>query len=175
MSDHDVLAAQFEECRSHLRAVARRMLGSGRDADEAVHETWIRLSRSGPPDVDNLGGWLTAAVARVCLDRQRSRRSQREESVGMRASDPIGNGNVGIDVEAELANSVGPALLVVLEALTPAERLAFLLHDMFALRFDAIARIVGCSPGAAEQFASHARRRVHGAVGSANSGPDVAS
>jgi RNA polymerase sigma factor (sigma-70 family) len=155
----------FEAHRSHLRAVAYRMLGSMSEADDAVQESWLRLRRSGPAGIDNLGGWLTTVVARVCLDMLRSRKSRREEALAAHASERIAPATGGIDPEQEaaLADSVGLALLVVLETLTPAERLAFVLHDLFAEPFEAIAPIVGRSPAAARQLASRARRRVHGA------------
>src|SRR6059036_2334746 len=164
MAEHDWLAQHFEENRTHLRAVAYRMLGSLSDADDAVQEAWLRLSRSDISDVENLGGWLTTVVARVCLDMMRSRRSRREEPLGPHVPEPIVSREDGLDPEHEalLADSVGLALLVVLETLTPAERLAFVLHDMFAVPFDEIAPIVGRSPTAARQLASRARRRVRG-------------
>src|SRR5918995_6469858 len=168
MDEHDFLAEQFEENRTYLRAVAYRMLGSMSEADDAVQEAWLRLGRSDTSDIENLGGWLTTVVGRVCLDMLRSRRSRREESLGeplgARFPDPIVGRQGGIDPEQEalLSDSVGLALLVVLETLTPAERLAFVLHDMFAVSFDEIAPIVGRSPDAARQLASRARRRVHG-------------
>ncbi len=164
MGERDWLAERFEEHRSHLRAVAYRMLGSLSEADDAVQETWIRLGRSDTSEVQNLGGWLTTVVARVCLDMLRSRKARREEPldevVPMRAA----SSGAGADPEQEalLADSVGLALLVVLEMLEPAERLAFVLHDMFAVPFDEIAPIVGRTPAAARQLASRARRRVHG-------------
>lgn len=169
MDDHEWLARQFEANRAHLRAVAYRMLGSLGDADDAVQESWIRLRRAGADGVENLGGWLTTVVARVCLDMLRSRRSRPEEPVGTQMPEPAGGINTGVDAcadperEALLADSMGPALLVVLETLAPAERLAFVLHDMFAVPFDEIALIVGRTPAAARQLASRARRRVHGA------------
>jgi RNA polymerase sigma factor (sigma-70 family) len=159
MAADDVLAERFEANRSHLRAVAYRMLGSLSEADDAVQEAWLRVSRSGTSGVENLGGWLTTVVARVCLDQLRSRKSRREEPLGAQMTDPIANP----EHEALLADSVGLALLVVLETLAPAERLAFVLHDMFAVPFDEIAPIVGRSPAAARQLASRARRRVQGA------------
>ena len=166
MDEHDVLAARFEENRTHLRAVAYRMLGSLSEADDAVQETWLRLSRSDAHGVENLGGWLTTAVARVCLDMLRSRRSRREEPLDAHLTDPIVSLAGGSDPEYEalLADSVGLALLVVLEMLAPAERLAFVLHDLFAVPFDEIAPIVGRTPAAARQLASRARRRVQGAA-----------
>jgi RNA polymerase sigma factor (sigma-70 family) len=159
---HDWLAERFEANRTHLRAVAYRMLGSRSEADDAVQETWLRLTRSDTSRVDNLGGWLTTVVARVCLDMLRSRRSRREEALGDHMPDAIAARSGGVDPEEEalLADSVGLALLVVLDTLTPAERLAFVLHDMFAVPFDEIAPIVGRSPSAAKMLASRARRRV---------------
>ncbi|MBA2636729.1 MAG: sigma-70 family RNA polymerase sigma factor [Solirubrobacterales bacterium] len=171
MDKHDErLAERFEEHRTRLRAVAYRMLGSPSEADDAVQEAWLRLDRSGTGGVENLGGWLTTVVGRVCLNMLRSRRSRREEPLGeplgARVPDPIVGRADGIDPEHEalLADSVGLALLVVLETLSPAERLAFVLHDMFAVPFDEIAPIVGRSPAAARQLASRARRRVRGAA-----------
>src|SRR3989442_7290609 len=160
MNEHELLAERFEANRSHLRKVAYRMLGSPTDAEDAVQEAWLRLSRAGTSGVENLGGWLTTVVARVCLDMLRSRRSRREEPLGAHVPDPIVSREDGIDPEHEalLADSVGPALLVVLEMLAPAERLAFVLHDLFAVPFDEIAPIVGRSPTAARQLASRARR-----------------
>jgi RNA polymerase sigma-70 factor, ECF subfamily len=159
----DWLAERFEEHRPHLRAVSYRMLGSLSEAEDAVQEAWLRLSRSDTGEIDNLGGWLTTVVARVCLNTLRSRKLRREEPIGVHLPDPI----VGRDArdpeqEALLADSVGLALLVVLDALTPAERLAFVLHDMFAVPFEEIAPIVGRSPGAARQLASRARRHLQG-------------
>ena len=166
MDEHDWLAERFEAHRAHLRAVAYRMLGSLSEADDAVQEAWLRLSRSDTSVVENLGGWLTTVVARVCPDMLRSRKSRREEPLGAPLADPIVSREDGTDPEHEalLADSVGLALLVVLETLAPAERLAFVLHDMFAVPFDEIAPIVGRSPAAARQLASRARRRVQGAA-----------
>ena len=166
MDEHNWLAAQFEAERSHLRAVAYRMLGSLTEADDAVQEAWLHLSRSDTSGVKNLGGWLTTVVARVCLDMLRSRNSRREEPMGAHVPDPIVSREGGIDPEHEalLADSVGLALLVVLDTLNPAERLAFVLHDIFAMPFDEIAPIVERSPTAARQLASRARRRVRGAA-----------
>jgi RNA polymerase sigma-70 factor, ECF subfamily len=155
----EVLAIRFEASRSRLRQVAYRMLGSPSEADDAVQETWLRVSRSGASGVENLGGWLTTVVARVCLDMLRSRRSRREEPLVGREPDR----GSGPEHEVVLADSIGMALLVVLETLAPAERVAFVLHDMFDLPFDDIARIVDRSPAAARQLASRARRRVQGA------------
>jgi RNA polymerase sigma-70 factor, ECF subfamily len=159
------LAARFEERRSHLRAVAYRMLGSMTEADDAVQEAWLRLSRSDPDEIENLGGWLTTVTARVCLDMLRARSSRREELFGVQVPEPLALAHDASDPEREalLADSIGPALLVVLEMLAPAERLAFVLHDLFAVPFDEIAPIVGRSPAAARQLASRARRRVQGA------------
>ena len=154
------LAEQFEANRARLRAVAYRMLGSTGEVDDAVQETWLRLSRSDTSAVENLGGWLTTVVARVCLDMLRSRKSRREEPMGPHVPEPVADDAHGRD--AEMADSVGAALLVVLETLAPAERLAFVLHDMFAVPFEEIARIVGRTPAAARQLASRARRRVQG-------------
>jgi RNA polymerase sigma factor (sigma-70 family) len=172
MEDHEWLAKRFEENRAHLRAVGYRMLGSLSEADDAVQEAWLRLSRSDTSGIENLGGWLTTVVGRVCLDMLRSRRSRREEPLGVRLPEPIISREEGIDPEHEalVADSVGLALLVVLETLAPAERLAFVLHDMFAVPFEEIAPIVGRSPTAARQLASRARRRVQGAATSADAG-----
>src|SRR5947208_3429018 len=151
MEEHEWLAEQFEAKRTHLRAVAYRMLGSLSEADDAVQESWLHLSRSNTSGVENLGGWLTTVVARVCLDMLRSRNSRREESLDVHVPDPIVSREGGIDPEQEalLADSVGLALLVVLDTLTPAERLAFVLHDIFAMPFDEIAPIVERSETAA--------------------------
>ncbi|ADB53997.1 RNA polymerase sigma factor SigJ [Conexibacter woesei] len=164
MDDSDWLAARFETDRTHLRAVAFRMLGSVSEADDAVQEAWLRLDRAGADDVRNLTGWLTTVVARVCLDMLRSRTARREEPFGPHVPDPLVGREDRSDPEHEalLADSVGLALLVVLEQLDPAERLAFVLHDMFAMPFDEIAPIVGRSPAAARQLASRARRSVRG-------------
>jgi len=166
VDDRAWLAERFEENRTHLRAVAYRMLGSVSEADDAVQESWLRLSRSDPSVVENLRAWFTTGVAHVCLDMLRSRKSRREEPLGPHAPDPIVSPEDGGDPEHEalLADSVGLALLVVLEALAPAERLAFVLHDMFAVPFDEIAPLVERSPAAARQLASRARRRVRGAA-----------
>jgi RNA polymerase sigma factor (sigma-70 family) len=165
MNENDWLAGQFELNRSHLQAVAYRMLGSAAEADDAVQEAWLRLSRSGVDGVQNLAGWLTTTVARVCLDILRSRKARREELLPVQATGPAVGGEDGTDPEQEalLADSVGVALLVVLETLRPAERAAFVLHDMFDLPFDDIASIVGRTPNAARLLASRARRRVRGA------------
>jgi RNA polymerase sigma factor (sigma-70 family) len=165
MNDRDVLAERFQEERPQLRRVAYRLLGTVDEADDAVQEAWIRLSRTDDSAVENLGAWLTTVVSHVCLDMLRTRRSRREEFVGSWMPEPI----VAIDGaptpedEALIADGVGLALYVVLETLAPAERLAFVLHDMFALPYDEIAPIVGRSPDAARQLASRARRRVQGA------------
>jgi len=162
------LTNRFEENRARLDALAYRMLGSQSDAEDAVQETWLRLHRIDPATVENLGGWLTTVVSRVCLDMLRSRKARREESIGSQAAEPIMATRGGVDPEAEavLADSVGVALLVVLDTLTPAERLAFVLHDLFAMPFDEIGAIVGRSTDAAKQLASRARRRVRGAPAS---------
>jgi RNA polymerase sigma factor (sigma-70 family) len=164
MDEQDWLAQRFEENRARLRAVAYRMLGSLSEADDAVQDTWLRLSRIDAGEVENLGGWLTTVLARVCLNVLRSRRTRREEPFGPHVPEPIIDPVAGVNPEHEalLADSVGLALLVVLETLTPAERLAFVLHDMFAVPFDQIAPIVDRSPDAARQLASRARRRVQG-------------
>ncbi|HEX3455498.1 MAG TPA: RNA polymerase sigma factor SigJ [Gaiellaceae bacterium] len=164
MEDRDVLASRFEENRAHLRAVAYRMLGSVAEADDAVQEAWLRLSRSDAAAVENLRGWLTTVVGRVCLDLLRARRARREEYAGSWLPEPIVVDDDPADPEYEalLAESVGLALLVVLETLTPAERLAFVLHDMFGVPFEEIGEIVDRSPAAARQLASRARRRVRG-------------
>jgi RNA polymerase sigma factor (sigma-70 family) len=165
MDETEWLAERFEEHRPRLRAVAYRMLGSLTEADDAVQDAWLRLSRSQADEVDNLGGWLTTVVARECLHMLRSRRRRREDFVGERLPDPVITLDEDLDPEREalLADSVGLALLVVLDSLTPAERLAFVLHDMFQLPFEEIARLVDRSPAAARQLASRARRRVRGA------------
>jgi len=165
MDENDWLAQRFEEHRTHLRAVAFRMLGSVAEADDAVQDTWVRVSRAERGEVDNFGGWLTTIVARVCLNMLRSRNVRREESLETHLPDPVISpvGELGPESEALLADSVGLALLVVLDALAPAERLAFVLHDMFGLPFEEIAPMVGRSPTAARQLASRARRRVKGA------------
>jgi RNA polymerase sigma factor (sigma-70 family) len=160
MDEKDWLADRFEEHRAHLRAVAYRMLGSLAEADDAVQDTWLRLSRSGTSEVENLGGWMTTIVARVCLNILRSRNVRREEPLGVYLPDPVIESP---EEEALLADSVSLALLVVLDTLAPAERLAFVLHDMFELPFEQIAPMVGRSPAAARQLASRARRRVKGA------------
>jgi RNA polymerase sigma factor (sigma-70 family) len=165
MDDNEWLTGHFERHRPHLRAVAYRMLGSLTEADDAVQDTWVRLSRSGAADVVNLGGWLTTVVARVCLNMLRSRNRRREEPLGVHIPDPVisPEGELQPEEQALLADSVGLALLVVLDTLTPDERLAFVLHDMFDLPFGEIAPIVGRTPEAAKQLASRARRRIKGA------------
>ena len=172
MNEREYLAERFEEHRTHLRAVAYRMLGSLSEVDDAVQEAWLRLSRADATGIDNLGGWLTTVVARVCMDMLRSRQSRREEPFTPDAPEPVAAGTSGSTPEQEalLADSVGLALLVVLDRLTPAERLAFVLHDMFAVPFEEIAPIVGRSVEATRQLASRARRRVRGG---AAPGPDL--
>jgi len=165
MTEADWLADGFEQNRTRLRAVAYRMLGSLAEADDAVQEAWLRLSRSDASGVDNLGAWLTTVVARICLNVLRSRNARREEPLGVHVPDPVISRADGTDPEEEalLADSVGLALQVVLDTLTPAERLAFVLHDLFDLPFDEIARLVGRPAATARQLASRARRRVRGA------------
>ena len=162
VDENQWLADQFEAHRTHLQAVAYRMLGSRTEADDAVQESWLRLSRSNTSGVDNLAGWLTTVVGRVCLDMLRSRKSRREEPLDDHVPDSIAS--IDPEQEALQADSVELALLVMLDTLTPAERLAFVLHDMFAVPFDEIAAVVGRSPAAAKQLASRARRRVQGAA-----------
>jgi RNA polymerase sigma-70 factor (ECF subfamily) len=167
MGDNDLLAGEFERHRARLRAVAYRMLGSISDAEDAVQESWLRLSRSDSEAIANLPGWLTAVVARVSLDMLRARRARQEDYVGSWLPEPVvgvEDGEGAPEYEALLADSVGLALLVVLDSLAPAERLAFVLHDMFAVPFSEIAPIVGTTPTAARQLASRARRRVRGAA-----------
>jgi len=165
MDTHDWLAERFEEHRTHLRAVAYRILGSVSDADDAVQEAWLRLARSDSSQVENLGGWLTTVVARVSLNMLQSRKTRREDPAGSHLPEEIAGSadRAGPEYQAVLADSVGLALLVVLDTLTPAERLAFVLHDMFAMPFEEIAPIVERSPAATRQLASRARRRVQGA------------
>jgi RNA polymerase sigma-70 factor (ECF subfamily) len=165
METHDWLAERFEEHRIHLRAVAYRILGSISDADDAVQEAWLRLARSDSSQVENLGGWLTTVVARVSLNMLQSRKTRREDPAGSHLPEEIAGSaeSAGPEHQAVLADSVGLALLVVLDTLTPAERLAFVLHDMFAMPFEEIAPIVERSPAATRQLASRARRRVQGA------------
>lgn len=164
LTDRDDLAAPFEENRSHLRGVAYRMLGSVSEADDAVQETWLRLHRSDTSDVQNLRGWLTTVVARVCLDMLRARKARREDALEPDGSEPVAHRAPGANPEDEalLADSVGLALLVVLDTLAPAERLAFVLHDLFGVSFEEIAPIVRRSEAATRQLASRARRRVRG-------------
>ena len=160
----DFLAQQFEQNRGHLRGVAYRMLGSVSEADDAIQEAWLRLNRSDTSQIENLGGWLTTVVARVCLDMLRSRSSRKEEPFDVNVHEPVAKSSMGSDPEQEtlLADSVGLAVMVVLERLNPSERLAFVLHDMFGMSFEAIASILGKSPAAVRQLASRARRRVQG-------------
>jgi RNA polymerase sigma factor (sigma-70 family) len=166
MDERDRLARRFEAHRSHLRAVAYQMLGSLSEADDAVQEAWLRLGRTDASAVGNLGGWLTTVVARVCLDMLRARTARREEPLGPHLPDPVvgGEDGLGPEQEALLAEGVGLALLVVLDTLTPAERLAFVLHDLFAVPFEEVAAILGRSGAAARQLASRARRRVRQAA-----------
>nr|WP_091106723.1 RNA polymerase sigma factor SigJ [Micromonospora citrea] len=173
VTPQDVLAGQFQRHRAHLKTVAYRMLGSLSEAEDAVQEAWLRLARSDSGDIDNLGGWLTTVVGRVCLDMLRARKSRREEPLEERLPDPLISRAGAADPEQEvlLADSVGLALLVVLESLTPAERLAFVLHDMFGLPFEQIAPIVDRTPVAAKKLASRARQRVRGATPSPD--PDL--
>ncbi|MFE4577873.1 sigma-70 family RNA polymerase sigma factor, partial [Streptomyces chartreusis] len=170
--DTDFLARRFEAHRGHLRAVAHRMLGSTAEAEDAVQEAWFRMSRSDTSRVDNLGGWLTTVVGRVCLDMLRSRKSRAEEPLDTAAAPPGGPAEgsaaavsrpVDPEQDALLADSVGVALLVVLDTLTPAERLAFVLHDLFGVPYEEVAAVVDRTPAAARQLASRARRRVQGA------------
>jgi RNA polymerase sigma factor (sigma-70 family) len=165
MDQQEWLAERFEAHRARLRAVAYRMLGSPSEADDAVQEAWLRLSRADPAGIENLGGWLTTTVARVCLNMLQARRSRREEPLEARVAVPAAGGRDGADPEDEalLAEGVGVALLVVLDTLAPAERLAFVLHDLFAVPFPEVAAVLGRSPAAARQLASRARRRVQGA------------
>lgn len=166
MSEQNFLAERFEANRAHLRAVAYRMLGSRSEAEDAVQEAWLRLNRTETDEIRNLGGWLTTVVARICLDMLRARKSRREEQLGPHVPEPAADNENG---EQEVADSIGAALLIVLDTLSPAERLAFVLHDMFAVPFEEIAPIVGREPAAARQLASRARRRVQGA----SAKPDV--
>src|ERR671915_640437 len=171
MDERDWLAERFQEHRPRLRAVAYRMLGSTSEAEDAVQEAWIRLGRSDADEIDNLEAWLVTVVGRVALNMLRSRKTRREEPLGARLPDPIVDRADGIDPEHEalLADSVGLALLVVLETLTPAERLAYVLHDMFSVPFDEIGAILERSPDTARQLASRGRRRIRGA----NTTPDA--
>lgn len=166
MDQADWLAARFEERRAHLRTIACRMLGSLDEADDAVQNSWLRLSHGDSADIDNLTGWLTTVVARECLKMLRARRSRREEPLTDTGAEPPAGDHGAGDPEAEalLADSVGPALMLVLDTLTPAERLAFILHDVFAMPFDQIAPVLDRSPAATRQLASRARRRVQGAT-----------
>jgi RNA polymerase sigma factor (sigma-70 family) len=166
MDEHDWLAERFEAERSHLRAVAYRMLGSLPEAEDAVQESWLHLSRSDTSGIENLGGWLTTVLARICIDMLRARKSRREDSLDASVPKPgtFGESEIDPEQEAELSDSVGIALLVVLDTLTPTERLAFVLHDIFAMPFDEIAPIVERSEAATRQLASRARRRVRGAA-----------
>jgi RNA polymerase sigma factor (sigma-70 family) len=172
MDEQGWLTERFEENRPRLRGVAYRMLGSLSEAEDAVQEAWLRLERTDTATVENLGGWLTTVVSRVCLDVLRSRKSRREEPIGAQVTEPSVVRGEGADPEGEavLADSVGVALLVVLDTLTPAERLAFVLHDLFAIPFEEIGPIVGRSPEAARQLASRARRRVRGAPAPSDAG-----
>jgi RNA polymerase sigma factor (sigma-70 family) len=172
MDQQSWLTERFEENRPRLRGVAYRMLGSLSEAEDAVQEAWLRLNRIDTATVENLGGWLTTVVSRVCLDMLRSRKSRREEPIGAQVTEPSVVRGEGADPEGEavLADSVGVALLVVLDMLTPAERLAFVLHDLFGMPFDEIGSIVGRSPAAAKQLASRARRRVRGSPAPSDAG-----
>jgi RNA polymerase sigma-70 factor (ECF subfamily) len=172
MEQQSWLTERFEENRPRLRGVAYRMLGSLSEAEDAVQEAWLRLNRIDAATLDNLGGWLTTVVSRVCLDMLRSRKSRHEEPIGAQVTEPSVERGKGADPEGEavLADSVGVALLVVLDTLTPAERLAFVLHDLFAMPFDEIGSIVGRSPDAARQLASRARRRVRGSPAPSDAG-----
>jgi RNA polymerase sigma factor (sigma-70 family) len=181
MSELELLAERFEQDRPHLRLVAQRILGSPYEADDAVQETWVRLSRSDTAEVGNLTGWLTTVVSRVCLDMLRARSARREEPADLPAGFPAEAAaetaaGEGADPEhaALMADAIGPALMLVLDTLGPAERLAFVLHDMFAVPFPEIATIVGCSPAAARQLASRARRRIQGTGPEAGDAADVA-
>src|SRR4051794_35965067 len=166
MSDVQILAERFEQNRPHLTAVARRILGSEHEADDAVQEAWVRLSRTDTDDVSNLTGWLTTVVSRVCLDMLRSRSARREDPAELPETTPADAADP--EHEAVMADAIGPALLLVLDTLNPGERLAFVLHDMFAVPFPQIAEIVGCSPAAARQLASRGRRRVQGSPAGAD-------
>jgi RNA polymerase sigma factor (sigma-70 family) len=168
MNEHEFLASQFEQNRSHLRAVAFRMLGSLSEADDAVQEAWLKLSRSDASSIDNLGGWLTTVVSRVCLDMLRARNARREDALDTQAPEPTPRRDTvkprpDPEQETMLAESVGLALLVVLDALQPSERISFVLHDLFGVSFEEIASILGRAPTAARQLASRARRRIQGA------------
>ena len=163
MSDPAWLASEFEARRGHLHAVAYRMLGSADEADDAVQEAWLRLSRSNADEVDNLGGWLTTVVARICLDHLRARTSRREDPLDAEAESDLVSAGPDPEAEAMLAESLGPALLAVLDLLSPGERLAFVLHDLFGVPFDEVATVLATTPAAARQLASRGRRRVRGA------------
>lgn len=165
MTEHDPLAKRFQDSRPHLQGVAFRMLGTLSEAEDAVQEAWLRVSRADTREVENLNGWLTTVVARVCLDMLRSRKARREDAVGAELPEPVALREAPVDPETEavLADSIGLALLVVLETLPPPERLAFVLHDLFAMPFEEIGPIVGRTPTATRQLASRARRRVQGA------------
>lgn len=160
--ERDVLTAAFEENRPRLRSVAFRILGSANDADDAVQEAWLRLNRSEAERIDNLGGWLTTVVSRICLDQLRSRTARREDSLDVRPVEPTEDVATGPEQQAVQADAMGAALMVVLDTLAPAERMAFVLHDLFGVPFDEIAAIVDKSPAATRQLASRARRRVRG-------------
>jgi RNA polymerase sigma-70 factor (ECF subfamily) len=164
MDERQFLAGKFEAHRAHLRGVAYRMLGSLSEAEDAVQESWLHVSKAGADGVENVAGWMTTIVARVCLDMLRSRKARREDPLGEKAPpEPSADQAIDPEKEALLADSIGVALLVILDTLQPAERLAFVLHDMFAVSFEEIAKVVGRSPDAARQLASRARRRVQGA------------
>lgn len=174
MAREKSLAHDFQDNRPHLRALAYRMLGSRAEADDALQEAWLRISRAETESVENLSGWLTTVVARVCLDLLRTRKARRESPESESDSAPLVEPSANIEEERVLADSVGLALLVVLDTLSPGERLAFVLHDTFELPFDEIARILGCEPAAARQLASRARRRVQGAPPDSDADPDPA-
>jgi RNA polymerase sigma-70 factor (ECF subfamily) len=178
MNEHDLLAAEFEKNRSHLRGVAYRMLGSLSEADDAVQEAWLKVNRSASSEIENLGGWLTTVVARVCLDMLRARNARREDALEAQIPEPVASRDArkpSLDPEQEtmLAESVGLALLVVLDTLAPPERISFVLHDLFAVPFEEIAVILDRSPAATRQLASRARRRIQGADTAASA--DLAS
>lgn len=166
MNERDWLLQTFERHRDHLRSVAYRILGSQSEADDAVQETWVRLSRSDTRDVENLGGWLTTVVARVCIDALRSRKAHGEVPIEAAAFEPTDEPGADPEADVTLASSLGPALMIVLDSLAPAERVAFVLHDLFGVSFDEIAGVLGRTPVAARQLASRARRRVRGAASS---------
>jgi RNA polymerase sigma factor (sigma-70 family) len=172
MNDRQWLAERFEANRDHLRGVAYRMLGSLSEADDAVQQAWLKVSRADTSDVANIGGWLTTAVARVCLDMLRSRKSRREDSLGPESPEPVARDAIDPETELALADSVGLAMLVVLETLGPAERIAFVLHDLFAVPFEEIGVILDRSPAAVRQLASRARRRVQGSASIADADLD---